>query len=153
MLRLAISGGTGTGPVTWALAAGSSAGCTLSGNALTARRAGTCSVTATKAGDTTYIAATSAAASVSFVVPLKATRVAGAIVVGRTTTVTIVGTGFSGRPKVISNVAGVSTRVTRDTGRTLTVVVSVSGGAKAGVHTFTIILANGKRTAVRFSLT
>jgi hypothetical protein len=90
---------------------------------------------------------------VSFVVPLKATRVAGAIVVGRTTTVTIVGTGFSGRPKVISNVAGVSTRVTRDTGRTLTVVVSVSGGARKGIHTFTIILANGKRTAVRFSLT
>jgi hypothetical protein len=152
-LRLSISGGTGTGAVTWTLAAGSSAGCTLSGNSLTASRAGTCSVTATKAGDATYIAASSPATMVSFVLPLKAIRVAGAVVAGRTTTITIVGSGFSGRPRVISNVAGVSTRVTRDSGRTLTVVVTVRSGVALGVHTFTIILANGKRTAVRFRLT
>jgi hypothetical protein len=42
--------------------------------------------------------------------------------------------------------------VTRDTGRALTVVVSVSGSAKLGVHTFTVILANGKRTSVRYRL-
>jgi hypothetical protein len=71
---------------------------------------------------------------------------------GRTRTITIVGSGFYGRPRVIANFAGVSARVTRDNGRTLTIVVTVRGGGAPGVRTFTIILANGKRTAVRFRL-
>lgn len=152
VLRLAISGGTGTGPVTWTLAAGSSAGCRLSGNALSAGRAGTCSVTATKAGGTTYVAASSPATTVTFVLLFKAYRVIGAVFAGRTTTATITGSGFYGRPKVISNVAGISTRVIRDTGRTLVVVIFVSGGVRPGVHAFTILLANGKRTSMRYSL-
>jgi len=151
-LRLSISGGTGTGAVTWTLAAGSSAGCTLSGNSLTARRAGACTVTATKAGDTTYIGASSPATKVTFVLPFKAYRVIGALFSGRTTTATITGSGFYGRPKVISNVSGISTRVIRDTGRTLVVVIFVGGGVRPGVHAFTILLANGKRTSVRYSL-
>lgn len=152
VLRLSISGGTGTGAVTWTLAAGSSAGCSLSGNSLTARRAGTCSVTATKAGDTTYIAASSPATTVSFVVPFKAIRVIGAVFAGRTATATITGSGFYGRPRVISNVGGITARVIRDTGRTLTVVISAGSGVRRGIHAFTIILANGKRTSVRYSL-
>jgi hypothetical protein len=66
--------------------------------------------------------------------------------------VTIVGSGFSGRPRIICNVAGVTARVTGDTGRTLRVIVTVRAGVKRGVHTFTVILANGKRTSVKFSL-
>jgi hypothetical protein len=134
------------------LAGGSSAGCVLSGNSLTARRAGACTVTATKAGDTTHVSASSPATKVTFVLPFKAYRVVGALFPGRTTTATITGSGFYGRPKVISNVAGISTRVIRDTGRTLVVVIFVSGGVRPGVHAFTILLANGKRTSVRYSL-
>ena len=151
-LNLSTTGGTGTGTLSYSVAAGSSAGCTVSGTALTAKRAGTCLVTATKAGSTTYIVVSSAATKVTFVLPFKATRVAGTVKVGRTSTVTIVGSGFTGRPRIISNVAGVTARVTRDSGRTLTVIVAVRAGVKAGVHTFTVILANGKRTSVKFSL-
>lgn len=151
-LRLSIAGGTGTGAVTWTLAAGSSAGCSVSGNALKARRAGTCTVTATKAGDTTYQAASSAATKVTFVLPLKAIRVIGAVLVGRTSTVTITGTGFSGRPRIIANIAGVSARVTGDTGRALKVLVTVRSGVRTGVHSFTVILSTGKRTSVKFHL-
>ena len=151
-LRLSISGGRGTGAVTWTLAAGSSAGCSVSGNALTGRRAGTCTVTATKAGDTTYQAASSAATKVTFVLPLKAIRVIGAVVAGRTLKITITGTGFSGRPRIIANIAGVSARVTGDTGRALTVLVTVRSGVRTGVHSFTVILSTGKRTSVKFHL-
>jgi hypothetical protein len=151
-LNLATTGGTGTGALSYTVAAGSSAGCTVSGTSLSAKRAGTCLVTATKAGSTTYIAVSSAATRVTFVVPFQATRVAGTVTVGRTSTVTIVGSGFSGRPRIICNVAGVTARVTGDTGRTLRVIVTVRAGVKRGVHTFTVILANGKRTSVKFSL-
>jgi hypothetical protein len=151
-VNLATTGGTGTGALSYTVAAGSSAGCTVSGTSLSAKRAGTCLVTATKAGSTTYIAVSSAATRVTFVVPFQATRVAGTVTVGRTSTVTIVGSGFSGRPRIICNVAGVTARVTGDTGRTLRVIVTVRVGVKRGVHTFTVILANGKRASVKFSL-
>jgi len=151
-LNLATHGGTGTGALSYTVAAGSSAGCTVSGTSLSAKRAGTCLVTATKAGSTTYIVVSSAATKVTFVLPFKVTRVAGAVTVGRTSTVTFVGSGFTGRPRIISNVGGVTARVSRDSGRTLTVIVAVRAGVKTGVHTFTVILANGKRTSVKFSL-
>ena len=151
-LSLATTGGTGTGALSYTVAAGSSAGCTVSGTSLSAKRAGTCLLTATKAGSTTYIVVSSAATKVTFVLPFKASRVAGAVTVGRTSTVTIVGSGFTGRPRIISNVAGVTAKVTRDTGKTLRVIVAVRAGVKTGIHTFTVILSNGKRTSVKFSL-
>jgi hypothetical protein len=151
-LNLTTSGGTGTGTLTYTVAAGSSAGCTVSGTSLSAKRAGTCLVTATKAGTTVYIVVSSAATKVTFVLPFKASRVAGAVTVGKTSTVTIVGSGFTGRPRIICNVAGVTANVTRDTGKALTIKVAVRAGVKTGVHTFTVILANGKRTSVKFSL-
>ncbi|MHB8379788.1 MAG: hypothetical protein ACYDB2_07715 [Acidimicrobiales bacterium] len=151
-LNLATSGGSGTGAVTYTLAAGSSAGCTLTGTSLKAARAGNCVVTATKAGDTTYIATTSAATTVSFIVPFKVVRVAGVIVVGQTRTVTLVGTGFYARPRIISNVRGLTSRVVRDTGSHLVVVVSVKPGAPLGIRVLVVILGNGKRSLVRFNL-
>jgi hypothetical protein len=51
---LAVTGGSGTGPVSYAVTSGA-ANCAITGNALTALAAGTCSVTATKSGDTNYI--------------------------------------------------------------------------------------------------
>jgi hypothetical protein len=150
-LNLATTGGTGTGALSYTATAGS-AGCTVSGTSLTAKRAGTCAVTATKAATTTNIVVSSAPTTVTFVLPFKATRVAGTVTVGKTSTVTIVGSGFTGRPRIICNVAGVTAKVAGDTGKTLRVSVTVKAGVKKGVHTFTVILANGKRTSVKFSL-
>jgi len=68
----------------------------------------------------------------------------GAGVAGKTVTVTISGTGFYGQPKITSNAAGSKFGVTKDTGRLLTVHVTTKAGTKAGEHTLTVRLANGK---------
>ena len=57
-LRLTTSGGSGTGGVTFSVTDGSAKGCAIAGTSLKATSAGTCVVTATKAGDVTYLAAT-----------------------------------------------------------------------------------------------
>jgi hypothetical protein len=64
---LGTTGGSGTGSVTYTVTSGS---CTVAGNTLTApSAAGTCSVTATKAADSSYNATTSAAISLTISVP------------------------------------------------------------------------------------
>jgi len=65
-LTLTTSGGSGTGAVTYTVSSGTASGCAISGSALSATSAGTCSVTATKAGDATYVPASSAATNVTF---------------------------------------------------------------------------------------
>jgi uncharacterized repeat protein (TIGR02543 family) len=80
-------------------------------------------------------------------------RVVGKVVAGRTVVVTIDGTGFYGQPRIISSTGRTTiARVTRDTGKVLTVRVTVKSGTALGTHTFTIILANGKKSVVRFVL-
>jgi uncharacterized repeat protein (TIGR02543 family) len=64
-LQLATSGGSGNGSVSYAVASGSTT-CTLAGSQLSASGAGTCLVTATKAADSNFNAATSAQVTVTF---------------------------------------------------------------------------------------
>jgi hypothetical protein len=54
---LSTTGGSGTGPVSFAVTEGM-ANCSISGSTLTATGVGTCTVTATKAGDDNYLPAT-----------------------------------------------------------------------------------------------
>jgi hypothetical protein len=65
-LTLATSGGSGTGAVTFAVTSGTASGCAISGSSLSASSAGTCIVTATKTGDTTYLPVSSTATTVTF---------------------------------------------------------------------------------------
>ncbi len=58
-LTLAATGGSGSGALTFAVTGGSAKGCALSGSTLTFSSLGTCIVTATKAGDTTYASTSS----------------------------------------------------------------------------------------------
>lgn len=55
--KLSTAGGSGTGSVTYAVSAGSSS-CSVAGNTLTGLAVGNCTVTATKAADASYNAAT-----------------------------------------------------------------------------------------------
>lgn len=82
---------------------------------------------------------------------LKATRVIGTAVAGRTVILRIVGTGFYGRPTVRSNAGGTRAIVIRDNGRVLTVRVTVNANVRKGTHVFTIILKNGMRTSVHYN--
>jgi hypothetical protein len=68
----------------------------------------------------------------------------GAAVAGKWVTVTITGTGFFGQPKITSSAAGSKFAVSKDNGRVLTVKVWTKAGTKAGEHTLTVRLANGK---------
>ena len=81
-----------------------------------------------------------------------ASRVDGSAVAGKTVTLKIVGSHFYGQPKITSNGPGTRVVVSRDTGTLLTLRVSVSAHARAGVHTFTVRLADGASCTVRYSL-
>ncbi len=148
-LTLTTSGGSGTGVVTYALSGPGTATCTLSGDTLTATRAGTCTLLVTKVGDPTY-AASSSAATVTFDARLIATRVTGDVEVGRTSLVTISGTGFYDKPTIRSNDARTSAVVIHDHGTALVVRVEVRSGAPTGWHDFTITLADGHSCRVRY---
>ncbi len=152
-LSLATKGGSGTGAVTYTVTNGTASGCAITGNTLKATTAGTCLVTATKAAASPYASATTGAVTVTISSSPKALRLVGALTIGRTATVSISGYNFSGRPKAISNVAGFSALVTRDTGKLLTLRITVKASAtRPGVKTMTLIFANGKRTSFKYSL-
>ncbi|HUE08785.1 MAG TPA: Ig-like domain-containing protein, partial [Acidimicrobiales bacterium] len=66
-LTLTTSGGSGTGALSFVLNSGGTAsGCSLSSGKLSATSAGTCIVTATKAGDSNYNQVSSAATAITF---------------------------------------------------------------------------------------
>jgi hypothetical protein len=82
-------------------------------------------------------------------VSLIARRVIGYAVAGRTMTLKIIGSGFSGRPIVRSH-AGTAALVTRDSGTMLTLRVKVKSGSRSGIFAFVITMANGKSCSVRY---
>jgi hypothetical protein len=51
----------------------------------------------------------------------------------------------------MSNSFGTKVGVTRDSGRVLSIRVTVKAGTRRGVHTFTVVFAHGERTSVRYN--
>lgn len=152
-LTLTSSGGSGAGAVSYAVTTAGTANCSISGDSLTSSRAGTCVITATKAADGTYAATTSLATTITIIPPApKASRVSSAIWSGRTMSTRIIGSGFYGRPLVVSDLVGTSAVVTHDNGRVLTIRVIVARGSRSGHYRFTIIFAHGQRTSLRYTL-
>ena len=154
-MTLTSAGGSGTGAVSYAVTTIGTAGCSINGATLSATRVGTCTVTVTKASDATYKVATSAATTVTIAAHYpkkpKATRMGSAVLTGRTVLTTIIGSGFYGHPRVMSNSFGTKVGVTRDSGRVLSIRVTVKSGTRRGVHTFTVVFAHGERTTVRYN--
>ena len=98
-IALTTSGGSGTGTISYTVANASASGCAVGSapsHALTASTAGTCLVTATKAADEVYLAATSAATVVTFAKRKQAPLVVGDISAVFGDTVEVVATGGSG---------------------------------------------------------
>ena len=151
-ITLVVSGGSGTGAVTFTVTNGTATGCAITTGVLSATAGGTCIVTATKAAAAPYAVATSAATTITISSAPKALREAGVITLGKTAHVTISGYNFSGRPKAISNVAGFKAVVTRDSGKSLSLTITVTGSSKPGVKVLSLIFANGKRASVKYSL-
>jgi hypothetical protein len=118
---------------------------------LTATTGGTCIVTATKAAVAPYATAVSAATTVTISSAPKAVRVAGSVTKGKKSVLVVTGYNFSGRPQVTSNVAGFKATVTRDTGKTLSITITVTGASKAGVKVLAFAFANGKHASVKYN--
>ena len=64
-LTLSTAGGSGSGLVSYVVSSAGSAGCSLSGAVLSVASSGTCTVTASKAADATYSAASSGAVTIT----------------------------------------------------------------------------------------
>jgi hypothetical protein len=64
-LSLSTAGGSGSGLVSYVVSSAGSAGCSLSGAVLSVTSSGTCTVTASKAADATYAAASSGAVTIT----------------------------------------------------------------------------------------
>jgi hypothetical protein len=112
----------------------------------------------------TYLVVTNAnggsATSTTAVLPATAKVVAvhfhitgahGSAVSGKTSTLTLSGTGFYGQPRITSTAAGTRVGVSHDTGKLLTIRVTTKKGV-AGEHTFTVTLANGKSAKVNYKI-
>ncbi len=149
-LNLTTAGGSGTGADTFVATVGTAGGCVVTGSTLSVTSIGTCIVTATKAASLTNLAATSVATTVTFVVPgPMPTRVIGFVTAGVTKTISIAGSFFTGRPKITSH-AGTTALVTKDTGKLLTVKVTVKAGSRNGTYTFTITNSKGLSGKVKY---
>ena len=81
---------------------------------------------------------------------LHASRLIGSITAGKTSTVTIVGTGFLGASKVTSNAAGTKVRIVHVTSTRIVVHVTVKKGTHRGTHTLKIALRNGKSCTIKY---
>jgi hypothetical protein len=78
-----------------------------------------------------------------------ALRAIGHASAGRSAEITIVGSGFYGRPTITSH-HGTAVIVTRDTGRRIGAIVIVSPRARNGTFTFTMRFARGEHCQVRY---
>ncbi len=151
-LTLVVAGGSGTGAVTFVVTNGTATGCTVTNGVLSATAGGTCIVTANKAAVAPYATGTSGPITITLSSAPKAVRVVGSVTTGKKSTITITGYNFSGRPKLTSNVAGFKATVTRDTGKALTVTITVTGASKPGVKVLALAFSNGKHASVKYSL-
>jgi hypothetical protein len=150
-LTLTAAGGSGTGAVSFDVIDPGTAGCTIDGDVLHTVRAGTCTVTANKAADSTYEAATSPVATVKILAEqIRALRMTSAVRTGRTVTTKIIGTGFYGAPRIISSVGHTRVVVVHDAGTSLTIRVTVGANVARGVHSFTLVFAHGQRAGIRY---
>ena len=152
-LILTTTGGSGAGAISYSVTSPGTALCVVSGDVLTTTRAGTCVVTANKASDGTYAAASSLATTITIVpLPPAAARLNAVLRSGRTMTAKIIGSGFYGRPLIVSSLVGTSAVVTHDNGHVLTIRVVVVAGSRPGRYRFTIVFAHGQRDSLRYRL-
>jgi hypothetical protein len=132
-LALSTSGGSGSGAVTYQVTSAGTAGCSVSGSNLSATAAGTCTVTATKATNVNYAAASSSATTITFNKANQTITFANPGTKERSTTpFAVAPTASSGQPvSISSSTTSVCTtsvlNITMVTTGTCTIVASQAG--------------------------
>lgn len=119
-LTLETSGGSGSGAVSYAVANGTASGCAVDGSSLKASTAGTCLVTATKAGSSVFEPVSSASTTVTFVASAQAPLVVTTTRGTYGAALTLATSGGSG-PGAVSYTVGNGTAACTLRGATLTV--------------------------------
>jgi hypothetical protein len=154
--QLTSSGNTGT--VTYTQTAGTPQVVVSSSGAVTtsgALAAGTYTATGTTAdpnGDTgTFTFKLTVTGAVATAPAPRATRVSGYGIIGRTDTITIIGTGFTAGSRIIGHAGTVATPL-RTTSTRITARLRVVKSAKRGTFRLTIQFKNGKKTSVVYSV-
>jgi hypothetical protein len=152
---LSTSGGSGSGAVSFAVTAGASL-CAISGSTLTATGVGNCTVTATKAGDTTYNPAT-ATTTVSVAranqAPLTATATPSTVAVGATSALAASGGSGTGAISFAvtagatsCSVAGSTLTATAAGSCTVTATKAADANYNAATATAQVTVPNGLPT-------
>jgi hypothetical protein len=149
-LVLTTTGGSGSGPVTFSVRDGTATGCTLSGEnhtSLKAKSHGTCLVAAIKVGDRYFNRIKSTTTAIVFVRRLvsspKVTTMTGVVKPGRTSILTISGSGFGVTPSVKPIGGGVSLTVVSSTATTIKVAITVKTGVAPGQYQLSVSNRNG----------
>lgn len=122
--NLSTTGGSGLGLITYTIAAASSDVCSLNGTVVTAKSAGSCVITATKAGDTNYLPITSA----PFTWTINAINQPALAIAMTTSTGAVL--PWNGATQFIANPTAILT-------------LNVSGGAGNGSYTYTATGTSG----------
>jgi hypothetical protein len=78
--------------------------------------------------------------------------VVGKALVGKSRTLTIVGTDFTGNPGIKSNQTGATVKVRSKSANRIVVVITVRKGIRPGTHQFTIT-ASGKNCRIGYITT
>ena len=161
-LTLAVTGGTTAGSVSYTVAAGTTT-CTLAGALLTAAGAGTCSVTATMAGNAYYSPVSSAATTVTFAKANQAALIIGSTSGTYGTPLTLTTSGGSGAG-ALSYALTTASAVCQLNGTTLTasgagscdVTATLAGNANYNVvssNSTTVTFAQAGQAAVLVTTT
>ena len=79
-------------------------------------------------------------------------RITGVAVSGRRVVMRVLGSNFSGTPKVTSNAAGTTVRVAKTSSSVLSLLVTTRAGTGKGVHLLTIRFANGQVRKIRYNV-
>ncbi|MHB8335066.1 MAG: sugar ABC transporter substrate-binding protein [Acidimicrobiales bacterium] len=79
-------------------------------------------------------------------------RITGVAVPGRRVVMRVLGSNFSGTPKVTSNAAGTTVRVARTRSSVLSLLVTTRAGTGKGVHLLTIRFSNGQVRKIRYNV-
>ena len=79
-------------------------------------------------------------------------RIAGVAVPGKQVALRALGSNFYGEPKVTSNAAGTSVRVTKVGSSSLTLLVKSKAGTRKGVYTLIIRFSRGQVAKIRYNV-